>query len=158
MGWFQELTELPALGDVEIWEIYNVTADAHPVHIHLVAFEILNRQKLGVEEVDWRVRTREQPEHDSIQGDTTNMGVAGVLDLDGNAYPGLPPLSGDPFGGNPVMQEDRGERAPMDIAIANPGEVLRLKMVFDRPGRYVWHCHILSHEDHEMMRPYEVLV
>ena len=44
----------------------------------------------------------------------------------------------------------------MDIAIANPGEVLRLKMVFDRPGRYVWHCHILSHEDHEMMRPYEV--
>ena len=155
MGWFQDLTELPALGDVEIWEIYNVTADAHPVHIHLVAFEILNRQKLGVEGTDWAVVTRRQPEHDSIQGETATMGRAGVLDLDGSVTD--LPLSGDPFGGNPKMKESRGERAPMDIAIANPGEVLRLKMVFDKPGRYVWHCHILSHEDHEMMRPYEVL-
>lgn len=37
-----------------------------------------------------------------------------------------------------------------------PGQVTRIKMRFDRPGRYVWHCHILSHEDHEMMRPYHV--
>jgi spore coat protein A len=155
MGWFQDLTELPALGDVEIWEVYNVTGDAHPVHIHLVAFEVLNRQKLGVEDTDWAVTNRRQPEHDSVQGDTTTMGRAAVLDLDGSVT-GLP-LSGDPFGGNPVIREPRGERAPLDIAVANPGEVLRLKMVFDKPGRYVWHCHILSHEDHEMMRPYQVL-
>lgn len=41
---------------------------------------------------------------------------------------------------------------PQDIVFANPGEVVRIKMTFDLPGRYVWHCHILSHEDHEMMR------
>ena len=43
-----------------------------------------------------------------------------------------------------------------DTAIMYPGEVTRITAQFDRPGRYVWHCHILSHEDHEMMRPYYV--
>jgi spore coat protein A len=38
----------------------------------------------------------------------------------------------------------------------NPGEVTRIVARFDKPGRYVWHCHILSHEDHEMMRPFHV--
>jgi FtsP/CotA-like multicopper oxidase with cupredoxin domain len=42
------------------------------------------------------------------------------------------------------------------MVIALPGEVTRIKMRFDKPGRFVWHCHILSHEDHEMMRPYHV--
>lgn len=43
-----------------------------------------------------------------------------------------------------------------DTAIMYPGEVTRIIARFDRPGRYVWHCHILSHEDHEMMRPFHV--
>ena len=44
------------------------------------------------------------------------------------------------------------ESAPKDMVTALPGQVTRIKATFDKPGRYVWHCHILSHEDHEMMR------
>ena len=44
------------------------------------------------------------------------------------------------------------ENAPKDMVTALPGQVTRIKAHFDKLGRYVWHCHILSHEDHEMMR------
>ena len=53
--------------------------------------------------------------------------------------------------GKPV-EADGVERAPKDMVTSLPGEVTRIKATFDKPGRYVWHCHILSHEDHEMMR------
>jgi hypothetical protein len=44
------------------------------------------------------------------------------------------------------------ENAPKDMVTALPSQITRIKATFDKPGRYVWHCHILSHEDHEMMR------
>ena len=51
-----------------------------------------------------------------------------------------------------------GETGRKDTVIVYPGEMARVKAVFDIPGLFVWHCHILSHEDNEMMRPYEVVV
>jgi spore coat protein A len=156
LGWFQGITENPGVNDVEVWEIYNVTEDAHPIHLHLVAFEILNRQDLGVEGVDWEIIERPQPQHNSIPGNVAGAGefpagqgfygIAGALKL----------LQGDGTGGNPIIPPLPNERGPNDTAQMYPGQVTRIKMKFDKPGRYVWHCHILSHEDHEMMRPYHV--
>ncbi|MBE0586279.1 MAG: multicopper oxidase domain-containing protein [Desulfofustis sp.] len=51
-----------------------------------------------------------------------------------------------------VLPEEYVENARKDMVTALPGQVTRIKATFDKPGRYVWHCHILSHEDHEMMR------
>jgi spore coat protein A, manganese oxidase len=47
LGWDEPITENPALGAIEVWEIYNFTADAHPIHIHEITFEILGRQLIG---------------------------------------------------------------------------------------------------------------
>ncbi len=60
------------------------------------------------------------------------------------------------LGGDPTLPEDH-ERGWKDTGVMLPGQVTRVIAKFDKVGRYVWHCHILSHEDHEMMRPYEVL-
>lgn len=125
------ITENPMLDDVEIWEIYNATADAHPIHLHLVSFQILGRQKFRA-----TMLPKSMPAHD---GSTSQGFTLANLKLVGQAKgPG------------------RFEAGWKDTAIMYPGETTRLIAKFDRPGRYVWHCHILSHEDHEMMRPYFV--
>jgi spore coat protein A len=116
--WSDPITENPKLNDIEIWELFNFTADAHPIHIHELQFQVLNRQRLKTDE----------------EGITA------------------PParLIGQPIPPNPW------ERGFKDTVLVYPGQVTRVKMKFDLPGRYVWHCHIVSHEDNEMMRPYEV--
>ena len=100
--WSDAITENPALNATEMWEIHNFTADAHPIHLHLVQFQVVERQP-----------------------------------MDGVAYPAEPWESGW-----------------KDTVIAYPGEITRIRATFDRQGLYVWHCHILEHEDNEMMRPY----
>ena len=103
--WMDPVTENPGLGDTEIWEIHNFTADAHPIHLHEVMFEVINREKKDTGEV-------------------------------------RPP--------------EAWESASKDTVTAYPGEITRLKAKFDIPGRFVWHCHIVEHEDNEMMRPLQV--
>ncbi|HEU4598246.1 MAG TPA: multicopper oxidase domain-containing protein, partial [Solirubrobacterales bacterium] len=104
LGWDEPLTENPALGAIEVWEIHNFTADAHPIHIHEVTFEVVGRQA-----------------------------------FDGARRPA-----------------ESWEAGRKDTVLATPGEITRVKAHFDRPGLFVWHCHILEHEDNEMMRPYRV--
>jgi len=104
LGWDQPITENPALGATEVWEIHNFTEDAHPIHIHEVQFQVANRQ---------------------------------------------------PFEGPPRPPE-RWETGYKDTVIAYPDEITRVKAKFDLAGLYVWHCHIVEHEDNEMMRPYRV--
>jgi FtsP/CotA-like multicopper oxidase with cupredoxin domain len=128
IAWHSPTTENPALGDTEIWEIYNATGDAHPVHLHLVNFEVLDRREFTANVIDQPV-----VQHNGTIGDGFRLEniVAGAL------VPG--PL-------------EYVENAPKDMVTALPDQITRIKATFDKPGRYVWHCHILSHEDHEMMR------
>jgi FtsP/CotA-like multicopper oxidase with cupredoxin domain len=113
--WADPITEHPLIGRPELWELYNFTADAHPIHIHEIQFQVQDRQSLATDE----------------EGMATS---AGLVD-----HPRPPEL---------------WEAGFKDTVIAYPGEVTRLKAVFTISGLYVWHCHIVEHEDNEMMRPY----
>jgi spore coat protein A len=129
--WDDAITETPGLGETEIWEVHNATVDAHPIHLHLVKFQILNRQKYSA-----TVTPKINLDADSNQ---TQGGALRAV-----SYKGQP------------KGPDAYEAGWKDTAIMYPGEVTRIIARFDKPGRYVWHCHILSHEDHEMMRPFNV--
>ena len=116
--WMDPVTENPMVGDTEVWEFYNFTADAHPMHVHEVTFEVVNRQALELNE----------------EGETAT------------------PVQ---FAGDPRPAEP-WENGLKDTVIAYPGEVTRIRAKFDTPGTFVWHCHIVEHEDNEMMRPYRI--
>ena len=120
LAWNDPITENPQLNSTEIWEIYNETEDAHPIHLHLVSSQLINRQKFNAD-------------IDEENGKPANILLIG--------QPQIPAP---------------GERGWKDTWIMYPGEVTRIIAKFDMEGLYVWHCHILSHEDHEMMRPYYV--
>jgi spore coat protein A, manganese oxidase len=105
LGWDDPITENPTLGATEVWEMYNFTEDAHPIHIHEAMFQVVNRQRMD------RKRTR---------------------------------------------APEAWETGFKDTVIAYPSEITRVKAKFDRAGLFVWHCHIVEHEDNEMMRPYRI--
>jgi len=117
--WADEISENPNVGDTEVWEFYNFTADAHPMHVHEVTFELVNREAL-------------------------------VLDPDTGEPVQPVQLSGAP------RPPEAWEMGLKDTVTAYPGEVTRIRAKFDTPGTFVWHCHIVSHEDNEMMRPYRI--
>jgi FtsP/CotA-like multicopper oxidase with cupredoxin domain len=104
LRWDDPITENPDVGATEVWEMYNFTEDAHPIHIHEVMFQVLERQRFG----------------------------------------------------GPARGPEAWETGRKDTVIAYPGEITRVKATFDRAGLFVWHCHIVEHEDHEMMRPYRI--
>jgi spore coat protein A len=115
--WMEAVTENPTLGATELWEFYNATVDGHPIHIHEVAFEVVNRQDIFVNEATQEVQV----------------------------VPGSAPTPPEPW-----------ETGFKDTVIAYPGQVTRVRAQFNTPGQFVWHCHIVEHEDNEMMRPYRI--
>ncbi len=119
LSWDDPVTENPGVGDTEVWEIHNATEDAHPIHIHEVAFRLLDRQKFRADQ--------------EASGALSNIRYLG--------QPGPP---------------EPNEVGWKDTVQMFPGEVTRIVARFDLPGEYVWHCHILSHEDHDMMRRYVI--
>jgi spore coat protein A len=131
LTWSDAITENPMKNDTEVWEVYNATGDAHPIHLHLVSFQIINRESF--------TGTVADKTHTAHNGQDITGGLLTVTSLGGDAR--------DP--------EDN-EKGWKDTAVMLPGEVTRVIARFDLEGRYVWHCHILSHEDHEMMRPFYV--
>jgi len=155
IAWHSPTTENPALGTTEEWEIWNMTGDAHPVHLHLVHFEILGRDL-----IKWDSNTDEDgfiPDDSIPAGDGTYLvpqptvqhnSVAGDLATYGQGFRIVNLTKGAVV----LKPAEYVENAPKDMVTALPGQITRIKATFDKPGRYVWHCHILSHEDHEMMR------
>jgi spore coat protein A len=135
--WFQETTETPALYDTEEWEIYNFTGDAHPIHLHLVNFQILGRNEITFD-----------ADEDNPQQVLQHNGETGTVAAISNIVEGADVNLG--------AADGYVENAPKDMVTALPEQVTRIKATFDKSGRYVWHCHILSHEDHEMMRVLQV--
>jgi FtsP/CotA-like multicopper oxidase with cupredoxin domain len=117
--WADKVTENPGVGDTEVWEFYNTTGDAHPMHVHEVTFEVVNRQALATD-----------PDTDEL----------------------LTPLQ--PTG--PKRGPEPWETGRKDTVTAYPGEVTRVKATFATRGQFVWHCHIVEHEDNEMMRPFRI--
>ena len=116
--WADPVSENPSVGDTEVWEFYNFTADAHPMHVHEVAFEVVDRQRLVT----------------NHEGETEAPAR----------------LVGEP------RPPEAWETGFKDTVIAYPGEVTRIRARFGTPGQFVWHCHIVEHEDNEMMRPYRI--
>jgi spore coat protein A len=125
-GYIDDPTEVVSRGSTEIWRIFNLTADTHPIHFHLVNAQVLSRQ----------------------------------------------PFDAANFNGNPVLlgnprKPDPNEMGWKETIRMDPGEMTEVIMKFDLPtvpfnvpdsprtggAEYVWHCHILEHEEHDMMRP-----
>jgi FtsP/CotA-like multicopper oxidase with cupredoxin domain len=164
------VTELPQVGSTEEWEIINTTADAHPIHIHLIQFQLMNRQAFNV--------TQYRQTYDALfPGGLFAPGFGPPNNY--NTPNGAGAVGGNPDVG-PYLQD--GIRPPLpeeagwkDVFKMFPGEVTRVVVRFTPqanavgttvagtnyfsfdpttgPG-YVLHCHILDHEDNEMMRPY----
>lgn len=104
LHWSDPITEnIANLGDTEVWEIYNTTMDAHPIHIHLVEFQVVEREDIAT----------------------------GV-----------------------ISAPEVWEAGFKDTVLSYPGQITRVKATFKWQGLYVWHCHILEHEDNDMMRPF----
>jgi spore coat protein A len=154
IAWHSPTTENPALDTTEEWEIWNATGDAHPIHLHLVHFEVLGRQ-----EIVWDSATNEDDrvlDPDGIaapapNGDGTYLVTQPVVQHNGALGSGFR-LANLTCGSTVPDAAEYVENTPKDMVTALPGQITRIKATFDKPGRYVWHCHILSHEDHEMMR------
>jgi spore coat protein A len=124
------VTTRPASGDVEDWLLVNTTADTHPIHLHLVTFEVIDRRPFGAYDPKTQAITYAGP-----------------------SVPAAP-----------------NENGRKDTVQAHPGQVTRIRARFELPDegtielpdgvdnpQYVWHCHILEHEENDMMRAFEVV-
>ncbi|MDR7000656.1 multicopper oxidase [Neobacillus niacini] len=117
--WDDPIREMPQIGTNEIWCFVNTNGDDHPIHVHLVQFQILDRQPFDVVHFKKTGRIR---------------------------YTGL------------RLLPDSGEHGWKDTVKCPPGHITRIIIpFFPFAGPYVWHCHMLEHEDYEMMRPYWIL-
>ena len=186
------LSEVPQEGETEVWEIVNTTADAHPIHLHLVQFQLINRQNYDVNAYNAAYWAQFPAGFDFTTGLTTIAGTfipgygppcayepgsTGACNT--RAYGGNPDIAAVGKNGNYLYLRD-GVKPPLpqeagwkDTVIMYPGQVTRIAVRYaptDLPVTtsasaayypfnpndgfgYVWHCHIIDHEDNEMMRP-----
>ena len=130
------ITETPQVGTIEDWVYINMTGDTHPMHSHLVTFQVVGRTPFDAEA------------YEEAYGGPD--GVPGGIDP-------------TPFATGPMQPPDPTERGFKDTVKANPGEFTTIRAQYDLPNgvsapqTYVYHCHIVEHEDNDMMRPFTVV-
>jgi spore coat protein A len=130
------VTETPTIGTVEDWVYVNMSGDTHPMHMHLVTFQVVGRTPFDVAAFE-----------EAYEGP---HGVPGDIDP-------------SPFATGPMLPPDPEERGFKDTVKANPGFFTTIRAKFELPAgvtapqTYVHHCHIVEHEDNDMMRPFEVV-
>jgi spore coat protein A len=153
--WDTDDLERPVVNTLEEWEIVNLTADTHPIHLHLIQFQAVERQPIDVERY-----------LEDVFG-TDELHPSDV----GSGQRPFPSADGYTVG--PATRPQAYEVGWKDTIQAHPGMVTRILVPFGPDaapgvpfghrlaepftGRYVWHCHILDHEDNEMMLPYDVV-
>ena len=147
-------TDIIKAGTTETWQWINLTVDAHPMHMHLETFQVVNRQQFDVDAYtkDWEAYLA--------------SGRTGLRpDINGNSSAGKPYLIGLPI---PPESIEMGYK---DTVVTPPGYVTRVRAKFELPatslldlnlrtgsfGEWVYHCHILEHEENDMMRPFRVV-
>jgi hypothetical protein len=134
--------------------------------LHLVRFELISRQIVNFQGMQ-QAFSDEAIEEGIAVGPVaiveggTNLIPFNILMHDGKSlglgYKAVSPNAGTVlslFEKENVMYGDYTQ--PLDTITALPGQVTTIRATFDKPGRYVWHCHVLTHEDHQMMRVFHV--
>jgi FtsP/CotA-like multicopper oxidase with cupredoxin domain len=162
------LTETPRVGSTEDWYIINLTPDTHPIHVHLVMFQLYERIPFNATKysADW------------LKKNAAGM-TNGMLPFKQSYVPTELPIASYLTG--PPVYPTASEKAWKDTVQVPPNTITVLRIRFapqdapltgagsPSPGvnlypfnptvgpGYVWHCHIIDHEDNEMMRPYKVM-
>jgi FtsP/CotA-like multicopper oxidase with cupredoxin domain len=131
--------ERPKLGSTEDWRLVNATDDSHPIHLHLIQFQVIDRTPFDRD------------------------GYKAALEAARAANPNAANPDPRPFFTGAPIAPDANERGWKDTVRANPLQVTRIRARWTLPAgvtapqRYVFHCHILEHEDNSMMRPLELV-
>ena len=141
LAWDAPTTEKPLLGSTEQWDMFNFTEDSHPIHLHLTQFQVMEKRHV-----------------DFLDGDENGI----PDDANGDGLISYGTGSSPDYSVADIWIGDKVELRPeetgwQDTAWVDPHQMMSIVATFDKAGDYVWHCHILSHEDNEMMRPYTVV-
>ncbi len=121
-------TFFPVLGRHEVWQLINLTDDTHPIHVHLDPFQILSRRPIRYQIPDHGIEDRALTAAIRLERDPDDK-LAHTI--------------------------DDNERGLKDTVRVNPHEIAEIAVRFTTySGRYMYHCHILEHEDRDMMRPF----
>lgn len=166
-------SEIVKEGDTEVWKIINITADAHPIHLHLVQFQLVSRQAFNTNKYLKAYNA-------AFPGGAFIGGYGPPMDYNVNQTPAaaVPTIGGNPditaYLQGMAKSAEPNEMGWKDTFIMYPGEVTTVVVRWaptdataqgvnyfdfspDGGHGYVWHCHIIDHEDNEMMRPYSVI-
>ncbi len=121
-------TFFPVLDQYEVWQLINLTGDTHPIHVHLDPFQILSRRPIR---------------HEIPDGGIEDLHITATVALERKPDDDLD---------HTVDDNERGQK---DTVRVNPNEIVEIAVRFTTySGRYMYHCHILEHEDRDMMRPF----